>query len=180
MSRDPNRADSPLDEGERYLEAGEWAAAEAAFRRAIEAEASSHVAYSKLGVVLARQRRLDEAEQAFARAVSLNPRYAPAWSNLGNVYRETGRVQEALDAYQRAIAADPDYWIAHQNLGGLYKQLGRTGEAIASLRRATRLSLKATVRPSRSGDGRRAGCLGMVVMLMVTLVGLGILVAASF
>lgn len=180
MSRDLDRAASPLEEGERYLEAGEWAAAEAAFRRAIEADASSHVAYSKLGVVLAQQRRLDEAEQAFARAVRLNPRYAPAWSNLGNVYRETGRTQEALDAYQRAIAADPDYWIAHQNLGGLYKQLGRTGEAIAALRRATRLSLKAAVRPSQAGGGRRVGCLGTAVMLALTFLGLGMLAVTRF
>jgi tetratricopeptide (TPR) repeat protein len=180
MSSSSDRAAPHLDEGERHLENGEWAAAEAAFRRAVEADPSSPVAYSKLGVALARQRRLDEAERAFVRAVSLNPRYAPAWSNLGNVYRETGRTQEALEAYQRAIAADPDYWIAHQNLGGLYKQLGRTGEAIAALRRATRLSLKAPVRPARAGEGRRVGCLGTAAVLVVALAAVGALAAARF
>ncbi|MDR7554874.1 MAG: tetratricopeptide repeat protein [Armatimonadota bacterium] len=180
MSEGSDRAAHHLDEGERHLEAGEWEAAEAAFRRAIESDGSSHVAYSKLGVALARQRRLDEAEQAFAKAVSLNPRYAPAWSNLGNVYRETGRLDQALEAYQRAIAVDPDYWIAHQNLGGLYKQLGRTAEAIASLRRATKLSLRASVRPPRAGEGRRMGCVGMVVMVFAVAVGIATLLAARF
>jgi tetratricopeptide (TPR) repeat protein len=180
MSQGPDRAARHLDEGERHLEAGDWEAAEAAFRRAIESDTSSHVAYSKLGVALARQRRLGEAEQAFAKAVSLNPRYAPAWSNLGNVYRETGRLQQALEAYQRAIAADPDYWIAHQNLGGLYKQLGRTGEAIASLRRATKLSLRASVRPTRTGEARRVGCLGVAVVLMTVLAGVSTWLAARF
>lgn len=149
-----------LAEGEKHLEAGEWEAAEAAFRRAIEAEPRSALAYSKLGVALVNQRRLDDGEKAFARAVAVDPKYAPAWSNLGNVYRETGRSEQALDAYQRAITADPDYWVAHQNLGGLYRQMGRMSEAIASLRKATRLSARAAMRPSGAGGGRRLGCLG--------------------
>ncbi len=167
--------ESHLAEGERYLETGALAEAEAAFRRAVEAAPTSAVAHSKLGVALARQRRLDEAEGAFTRAVALDPRYAPAWSNLGNVYRERGRTDEALAAYERAIAADPDYWIAYQNLGSLYKQMGRTGEAIAALKRATRLSLKAPLQRPDGRAGRRAGCLSRIAV--VGLVAAGILMA---
>jgi tetratricopeptide (TPR) repeat protein len=158
-----------LAEGEKHLETGDWQAAEAAFRKAVDASPSTAVARSKLGVALAHQRRLGEAEQEFARAVSLDPRYAPAWSNLGNIYRETGRTEQALEAYQKAVDADPDYWIAHQNLGGLYKQLGRTSEAIAALRRATRLSVRGALRPSGQGP-RRAGCLGGATAILLMLV----------
>jgi len=160
-----------LADGEKHLETGEWEAAEAAFRQAIEADPTSAPAHSKLGVALVHQRRLDEAGQAFSRAVAVDPRYAPAWSNLGNIYRETGRLEQALDAYQRAIAADPDYWIAHQNLGGLYRQMGRMSEAIASLRRATRLSARAAMRPPGAGEGRRMGCLGGAALWLVLLAG---------
>jgi superkiller protein 3 len=165
-----------LIEGEKFLERGEWEAAEQAFRKATETDAKSATAQSKLGVTLAHQRRLQEAEQAFARALALDPRHAPAWSNLGNVYRESGRLEQALEAYQRAVAADPDYWIAHQNLGGLYKQMGRTSEAIASLRRATKLSVRGTLRPS-SREGRRPGCLGgaAAIALVLTVAALAIL-----
>jgi len=158
-----------LAEGEKHLETGAWEAAEAEFRRAIEADASSSLAYSKLGVALVHQRRLDEAGQAFSRAVAIDPKYAPAWSNLGNIYREAGRTDQALDAYQRAIAADPDYWIAHQNLGGLYRHMGRMSEAIASLRKATRLSARAAIRPSGRGEGRRMGCLGGAALWLILL-----------
>lgn len=157
--------------GEKHLEAGEWREAEDAFRRAVEADPASAAAHSKLGVALAHQRRLDEAERVFARAVEVGPRYAPAWSNLGNVYRETGRTEQALEAYERAVAADPDYWVAHQNLGGLYRQLGRTSEAIGSLRKATRLSARNAIR-SRTGTGRRMGCLGGAAMLVLLLFAL--------
>lgn len=162
-------ADAFLIEGEKHLDAGEWADAEAAFRRAVEADRTSAAALSKLGVALIRQGRSEEAEQAFARAVAVDPRYAPAWSNLGNVHRERGKTEEALEAYQRAIAADPDYWVAHQNLGGLYKQMGRTSEAIAALRKATRLSVRGAVtRPAGTG-GRRLGCLGGAAVMVVLL-----------
>jgi len=169
MAQEP--AGPHVAEGEKHLDAGDWRQAEDAFRRAADVDPSSAVALSKLGVALANQRRLDEAEKAFARAVEVSPRYAPAWSNLGNVYRETGRTDQALDAYERAVAADPDYWVAHQNLGGLYKQLGRTSEAIASLRKATRLSARGTIR-SAAGGGRRFGCLGSAVLLLLLAVAL--------
>jgi superkiller protein 3 len=158
-----------LADGEKHLEAGEWEAAEAEFRRAIEADARSAVAYSKLGVSLVHQRRLDDAGQAFSRAVAIDPKYAPAWSNLGNIHREAGQTEQALEAYQRAIAADPDYWIAHQNLGGLYRQMGRMSEAIASLRKATRLSARAALRPTGAGQGRRVGCLGGAALWLIAL-----------
>jgi tetratricopeptide (TPR) repeat protein len=161
---DPN-----LTEGEKHLDAGAWPEAEAAFRRAVEANPQSAVAHSKLGVALVHLRRLDEAEKAFARAVAVSPGYAPAWSNLGNIYRETGRTEEALQAYERAVAADPDYWIAHQNLGGLYKQMGRTSEAIASLKKATRLSIKAPIKRLGGEASARSGCLGRAAMLMIVL-----------
>jgi tetratricopeptide (TPR) repeat protein len=176
MAQQP--VDPNLSAGERHLEAGALAEAETAFRLAIETAPTSAVAFSKLGVALARQRRVDEAEQAFSKAVALNPRYAPAWSNLGNVYRESGRTDEALQAYERAVAADPDYWIAYQNLGGLYKQMGRTSEAIAALKRATRLSIKAPIRRPGEAGGRRIGCLGRSAVFLVlagaaTVIGAG-------
>lgn len=147
-----------LDAGEAHLRAGEFAAAEAAFRRAVDAAPESAVAHSKLGVALAQQRHLDEAIAEFSRAVALQPGYAPAYSNLGNVYREKGMTAEAAAAYERAVALDPDYWVAHQNLGALYKQMGRVGEAVEHFKKATRLSMRQPV-----GDGggtrRRLGCL---------------------
>jgi tetratricopeptide (TPR) repeat protein len=171
----PTMPQRPLDPnliaGEKHLDAAEWSDAEAALRRAIDVNPQSAVAYSKLGVALVHQRRLDDAERAFAKAVAIDPGYAPAWSNLGNVYRETGRTEDALQAYERAVAADPDYWIAHQNLGGLYKQMGRTGEAIAALKKATRLSVKAPIR--RPGEAGPRGCLGRSAMLVV-LIGAGV------
>jgi tetratricopeptide (TPR) repeat protein len=161
-----------LAQGERHLEAGRWADAEAAFRRAAETEPLSAAALSKLGVALIRQGRRDDAEQAFARAVAANPGYAPAWSNLGNVYREKDQTAKALEAYERAIAADPDYYVAHENLAALYAQMGRVSDKIAAMRKATRLKMRAAVRPQAGEPGEtagRRGCLGRATVLVLIL-----------
>src|SRR3989454_7333276 len=135
-----------LEEAERHLQAGEYAAAERAFRQALESDPDSAVARSKLGVALAQQGRLDEAIAEVSKALSLRPTYAPAYSNLGNAYREKGMLPEALVAYERALAVDPDYSIAHQNLGILYKQMGRVGDAVYHFTKATRLSVPRSAR----------------------------------
>ncbi len=145
-----------LEEAERQLQAGEYAAAERAVRRVLEVAPDSAVARSKLGVALAQQGRLDEAIAEFSAALSLHPAYAPAYSNLGNAYREKGMRTEALAAYERAVAIDPDYWIAHQNLGILYKQMGRVGDAVEHFKKATRLSVR---RPPGAMAQTRRGCL---------------------
>ncbi len=162
-----------MESGEEHLRHEEWADAEEAFRRAVAADETSPVAWSKLGVALAQQRRFEEAAEALQRAINLNPRYAPAYSNLGNIYRQQERKEEALQAYRRAVDIDPDYWVARQNLGALYKEMGRLAEAVAEFRKATRLSVR---RPSgdRNSEARR-GCLltsgGAVFLVGIALAG---------
>src|SRR5256885_201650 len=154
MSED--KASELLEEAERRLHAGDYAAAERASRQVLEAAPDSAVARSKLGVALAQQGRLDEAIAEFSKALQLHPTYASAYSNLGNAYRAKGMLPEALAAYERALAIDPDYAIAHQNLGILYKQMGRVGEAVDHFKRATRLSLRRQADETRQ---IRRGCL---------------------
>lgn len=159
-----------LEAGEEHLRRQEWTQAEEAFRRGTAAHPESPVAWSKLGVTLAHQRRFGEAIAALREGISVNPRYAPAYSNLGNVYREQGRKEDALAAYRQAIEADPDYWIAHQNLGALYREMGRVTDAVGEFKRASRLS-------ARSGAPRRFGCFGpaaSVFALLLLLLGAGL------
>lgn len=162
-----------LEAGEEHLRRDEWTQAEEAFRRGTAAHPESPVAWSKLGVALARQRRFDEAIAALREGITISPRYAPAYSNLGNVYRELDRKEEALAAYRQAVEADPDYWVAHQNLGALYREMGRVTDAVGEFKKATRLSV-------RSGGARR-GCFGpaaSVLALLLVLLGGGLPVLA--
>lgn len=164
--------DELLEEGERFLRAGDYAGAERSFRRAVDDAPASAVARSKLGVALAHQGKLDEAIAQFSQALALHSTYAPAYSNLGNAYREKGMLAEALAAYERAVALDPDYWVAHQNLGVLYKQMGRVGEAVEHFKKATRLSMRRQGGPPapRRGCLCTAGATLGIVLVLASLV----------
>src|SRR5438876_226133 len=97
MSED--KASELLEEAERRLHAGDYAAAEQASRQVLEAAPDSAVARSKLGVALAQQGRLDEAIAEFSKALQLHPTYASAYSNLGNAYyaEVVGRMVRSRD-----------------------------------------------------------------------------------
>src|SRR3989442_8380451 len=158
-----------LEEAERHLQAGEYAAAERVIRQALEAAPDSAVSGSQLGVPLAQQGPLGDALAEISKALSLRPTYAPAYSKLGNAYREKGMLPEAVVAYERALAIDPDYAIAHRNLGILYKQMGRVGDAVDHFKKATRLS----VRRSAGGSSQtRRGCLPTPAVLLTAAVAL--------
>src|SRR2546425_5090495 len=118
MSED--KASELLEEAERRLHAGDYAAAEQASRQVLEAAPDSAVARSKLGVALAQQGRLDGAIAEFSKALSLRPTYAPADSNLGHADREKGMLPEAPVADERAPAIGAGYAIAHRHLRSLY------------------------------------------------------------
>ncbi|MGH2349739.1 MAG: tetratricopeptide repeat protein [bacterium] len=158
-----------LEEGEEHLAAGDYAAAQRAFERAVEAAPDLAVAHSKVGVTLAHQGQHDAAIARFSKALQLQPGYAPAYSNLGNAYKAKGMLVEAVAAYQRALAIDPEYWIAHQNLGVVYKEMGRIGESVDELKKATRLSIRQRPRPPAGKSPR--GCLGSAGAVLVVLLG---------
>lgn len=167
-----------LEEGEEHLTAGNYAAAQRAFERAIEAAPDQAVAYSKLGVALAQQGQHDAAIAQFSRALQLQPGYAPAFSNLGNAYKAKSMLVEAMTAYERALAIDPDYWIAHQNLGVIYKEMGRIAESVDELKKAARLSMRQ--RPKgETGRPSRIGCLGPAALLLAGLLAVAALGAAG-
>ncbi|HEY3249407.1 MAG TPA: tetratricopeptide repeat protein [bacterium] len=167
-----------LAEGEELLAAGDYAGAQRAFERAVEAAPSLALAYSKLGVALAHQEQHDAAISQFSKALQLHPGYAPAYSNLGNAYKAKGMLPEAIAAYQRALAIDPDYWVAHQNLGVLYKEMGRIAESVDELKKAARLSIRqrGKTEPDRSP---RSGCLGPATILTMSLLGGALIVLAA-
>ncbi|MBY0495783.1 MAG: tetratricopeptide repeat protein [Cyanobacteria bacterium] len=80
---------------------------EAAYRQAIETDASSSFAWDGLGLVLQRRRQRDEARAAFERAVQLNPANATAWVHLGLAYEFLNDPPAALNAYRQALSITP-------------------------------------------------------------------------
>jgi tetratricopeptide (TPR) repeat protein len=92
-------------------ESGEYADAEAAFRRAVELDARLDRAWYGLGLVLIRQHRFDEAVAALKRNTELQPMSPYGWYQLARVHVDRQQPDEAakiirhLEGFEPKVAA---------------------------------------------------------------------------
>ena len=115
----PPEAVQQFDTAVVRMNAGDDAAAEQAFRKIAADYPQYSGALVNLGILQAKQGRLEDAEKSFQSALERNASNAAALNQLGIVYRKLGRFQEADQSYQRAVQADPNYANAYLNLGVL-------------------------------------------------------------
>lgn len=83
---------------------GRFAEAEAAFRKALEQDASDAKAHSNLALALQDQGRVDEAVAGFAKAVALAPGLAQLRANLGGALLMAGDYARGFSAYEFRLA----------------------------------------------------------------------------
>lgn len=96
---------------------GEWAEAEALYRRAAEEAPELPQAHKSLGDALYRRGTHDEAAAAYARALQLAPALGDdAYLKLGNVHYKALRRDEALRCWREAIRLNPENAVARTNL----------------------------------------------------------------
>lgn len=100
--RDVDRMEQLSQEGFRLVQRGDYAAAERAFRRALEIAEGDATLYG-LGVVCAMTNRTEEAFELFSRAVEANDQDADYWYNLGTAAARTIRPGRALQAFERCV-----------------------------------------------------------------------------
>ncbi|MEO8212904.1 MAG: tetratricopeptide repeat protein [Myxococcales bacterium] len=101
--------------GDAELEAGDFSAAERAFRKVVEIDPTYGLGFAKLSQVLLEQERTLEALEAISAAAEHggDPFFVAAIR--GDVYAEMERHSEAADAYDDALKIDPeDHWALHQ------------------------------------------------------------------
>jgi tetratricopeptide (TPR) repeat protein len=110
------------------------AEAQAAYRRAIEADPGHVDARVNLGRLCHESGDLDAAERHYRSALELRPNDLTARFNLGVALEDAGRLSEARNAYREAILADPDHADAHFNLAGVYERLGQQHHALRHLK----------------------------------------------
>ncbi|MCJ2179387.1 tetratricopeptide repeat protein [Novosphingobium album (ex Hu et al. 2023)] len=125
--------------GAALLGLNDYADAEQAFRRAIEADPNHPASYNNLAISLRKQERPDEAETIYRDVIARKPDYADAQYNLANLLQIAERDEEAAEHFAATIRIDPGYVEAHYNLGNLLAKTGYHEEAIASLANAARL-----------------------------------------
>lgn len=105
----------------------------AAYRRALELDASHADAHLNVGRLLHESGRVEEAEEHYRRAVIADPESARAFYNLGVALEDQSAAAGAIEAYEAALRLDPDLAVAHFNLSRLLEAEGRQADALAHL-----------------------------------------------
>ncbi|MHB8619038.1 MAG: glycosyltransferase [Chloroflexota bacterium] len=129
-----------FDEGRRLAGAGNWAAAEDALQRALQAHPQLIGARYLLGCAWLQQCQPEKALGAFRDAVAAMPEVSDFHNGLGNALRELGRVDEAVDAFERALQLNPANLEAHLNLAESQLELGNAAQAAVVLEKAQQLA----------------------------------------
>jgi len=93
--------------------------------------------YSKLGRVLYRQGRYDEAFKVFERALEIKPTLAVGYFGMAQIYRAQTKLDDAVKYYGKAIEIDPKISVmAYNNMATSLESLGRFNEAEQILQEA--------------------------------------------
>jgi tetratricopeptide (TPR) repeat protein len=109
---------------------GDWPAAEADFRKALELEPDQPSVLNYLGYSYVEKREnLDEALAMIERAVEQRPNQGFIVDSLGWVYYRLGRYEEAVPQMEKAVSLMPVDPVVNDHLGDVYWAVGREREA---------------------------------------------------
>ena len=103
---------------------GDLAGAEVNERQAVKSLPSNSEDWSQLGVILAKQKKYEEAIVAFRRAVQLNPEDVWGIQNVAQSLKDLGRREEAVREYRHALAVKPRFGLAWLGLGQMLEEEG--------------------------------------------------------
>jgi serine/threonine protein kinase/tetratricopeptide (TPR) repeat protein len=117
-------------------ETGQYEKAIQEFRRVLQIEPDSYLAYLGLGETYKRLERLKEAEAAFKNAMRLRPDCFIAYAYLGYFYYVYGRSAKAEKMFLKVTKLTPGSIWAYNSLGGIYATRGRYESAEAMFKKS--------------------------------------------
>lgn len=125
---------SPLFESAvRAQQAGDFAAAEADYKKLLDLDPRNVEALANLGVVYVNLGRYDDAIASYRRALDISFLNAPIRMNLALAFYKAARYQEAIPEFDRVLEASPGLYNAILLKADCHLQLGRAKEAAAIL-----------------------------------------------
>jgi tetratricopeptide (TPR) repeat protein len=122
-----------------WRQCGMYRDAETLWRTTLVRNPACWMAHINLGLILARQGRLEEAITHYREALLLEPGNTTALSNLGGLLAKQGKFDEAQVHLKQAIQIQPGDAQAHNNLGLAFMRQGRLADAVACCEESLRL-----------------------------------------
>lgn len=131
-----SKAESYIEEGNKYYNKGDLLKAKASYQRAIIAFPDHATAHFNLAVTLTELEDMDGAIEEYKEVLRLSPQDATSHNNIGNLYAEKGNTDLAILEYNQAIKIAPKSPLAHNNLGDLFYKQGRYEDAVREFQEA--------------------------------------------
>jgi tetratricopeptide (TPR) repeat protein len=122
------------------MKASQTEAAVAHFREAVKFNPQYYLGYLELGLLLAENRRFDEAYQAFSEALEINPRLCTAYFYIAEIHLEKGESDKALDNLIKTLEINPLMYEAHNELGIVWTRKGDLQKAIEAFSQALQIN----------------------------------------
>jgi protein O-mannosyl-transferase len=121
------------------VQIGYWKDSEILFQYASVVIKNNWEAHARLGLVLSKEGRLNEAISQYREALRLKPDDADAHYDLANALYRKGLWDEAISEYREDLKLSPDDPEGHNNLGAVLFRKGNVNEAINQFQEALRL-----------------------------------------
>jgi tetratricopeptide (TPR) repeat protein len=112
---------------------GDWAAAEASYKTALDLRPGDSAAVAALADVYNQTGREDEAMELLNQTAGDNPGDATSQFNRGVLLLNSGKDAEAQEAFEAVLAADPTMAEAHFFLGTILVGQGKVAESVEHL-----------------------------------------------
>src|SRR5262249_39075499 len=109
------------------------------YRRAARANPDNPAFVERLGDLLIRLRRDDEARAEIESLAEASPRDGRLWMKLGAIHYEQKQWDRAIDAFRRVLTLEPNNMRARYFLATTYMDSGKDADARAELERILRV-----------------------------------------
>lgn len=116
-----------------YQDRGQWDLAEESYRQFLQRMPSSAVGHSNLGVVYARQRKLEDAAREYRVALRIDPSLTGVYLNLGIAYFQEDKYAEAAPALKRFLSSAHGNRQAQELLGLCDLEMDQYEDAVKML-----------------------------------------------
>ena len=129
LARWPGDAEMWEQLGEIKAKEGDYAGGIDAVQHSLDQVPSSPGCWMLSGLLLAQEKKYEEAAAVFKHVYTLDPQAVWARDNRATCLEILGRRDEAVIEFKRTLALKPDYGTGWLALGQLYEDMGRTNDA---------------------------------------------------
>ncbi len=121
---------------------GELQEAERLYRRAVEIDPESKVAWYNLGYFHHLSGKLSDAIYDYWKCIKIDPHDEIAWNNLGNALYNLHRYMESLPYFLKSVSINPNYAIGWNNIGNALSKMGIYRESLKFHNKALSIDAK--------------------------------------